>query len=231
MKYKIAPSLMGMDLLNVQKQIECLNDKAFQYHIDILDWHFAKNLCFSPEFIRQVKTITNVPLEVHIMVENMQLDIIEEVVKAGANTVTLHAREINRNVFKYIDYLKSNDCKLGIVLDPAVPLSEMQCYIEHVDLINFMAVTPGFAGQKLVPSVLDKIRESLRLKEEKGYSYLTQVDGGFHPATYKQVIETNVEIFIVGATGLFGVDKDLNVAWNKLEKALDDSMSVYTSPL
>lgn len=221
MKYRISPSLMGMDLLNVQKQIDCLNDKAFQYHIDILDWHFAKNLCFSPEFIRQLKTITDVPLEVHVMVENMQMDIIEEVTGAGADIVTLHAREANRNIFKYIDYLKSNGCRLGIALDPGVPLSEMQCYIEEVDLINFMAVTPGFAGQKLIPGVLEKIRTALRLREEKGYRYLTQIDGGFHPDTYKVVLETGVDVLIVGATGLFKADRDLNAAWEKLEKAFD----------
>ena len=106
MAQKFAPSLMGMDFMNVQEQIEGLNPYAYYYHIDIIDWHYAKNMCVSPQFIGQLRQITDLPLDVHIMVKDMGLDMIEAVIDAGADIVSLPEEELGQNVFKYISYIR-----------------------------------------------------------------------------------------------------------------------------
>ena len=217
MKYDFVPSLMAMDFLNVAKQIKELDENANMYHIDILDWHFAENLCVSPAFIQQLRPITNATFDVHLMVEGLPLSIIKACLDAGGDIISMHAEDAQRNIFKYISEIKQAGKKVGIVLNPATPLSVMQHYIEEVDLITFMGVTPGFAKQALIPSVLDKIRDALRLREEKGYKFETMIDGGCHKATMKAVAETGVENIIMGATCLFGHDSDMRVAWKKME--------------
>ena len=92
----------------------------------------------------------------------------------------------------------------------------MQCYLDQVDLLTFMGVTPGFARQKLIEPVLDKIREAHALREEKGYRFETQIDGGCNKNTMKRVSETGVDIIIMGATCLFSQDPDMETAWNKM---------------
>lgn len=216
MKPEFAPSLMGMDLMNVQKQIESLNPYAAHYHVDLIDWHYAKNMCLSPEFIKQLRKVTSVPIDVHIMVKDFGMELIEAVIDAGADYISLPAEEIGQNVFKYISYIKERGKKFGLVLAPATSLSIAEYYLEEVDLLTFMGVTPGFAQQKLVYKVLDKIRDAHALRAEKNYKFKTQIDGGCHPATMKQVSETGVDVIILGATCLFSLDNDMKQAWEKM---------------
>jgi D-allulose-6-phosphate 3-epimerase len=216
MSYKFAAALMGMDLLNVQKQIEILNNKVEFYHVDVMDWHYVKNMCSSPQFIEQISTITKRPIDVHVMVEDLDLDFIKVLIDSNANFISLHPDTIERQAFKYIEYIKSRGCKLGVVLNPATPIDSIKHYIHLIDKINFMAVNPGFAKQNLIVEVLDKIKEANRLKQEKGYHYLTEIDGACNEKTFKRIHETGVDVIIVGGTALFSQDKDLSIAWNKL---------------
>ena len=121
MEQKFAPSLMAMDLMNVQKQIEGLNPYAYYYHVDVIDWHYARNMCLSPEFIGQLRRITTTPLDVHLMVKDLGMEIIEAVADAGADIISLPQEEIGKNAFKYISYIKGRGKKFGVVLDPATP--------------------------------------------------------------------------------------------------------------
>jgi D-allulose-6-phosphate 3-epimerase len=221
MKYRLAASLMGMNILRVEEQLKVLNTRAYTNHVDIIDWHFAKNMCFSPMFVEQISKISTIPLDVHVMVKDMELDFIETIIKSGANIVSLHPEEIGKNVFKYIDYIKSNNCQFGVVLNPATPLDSVKLYIGHVDLLTFMGVTPGFPGQPLVPVVLDKIEEAIRTRNEKGYKYLTQMDGGCHENTIKMIYKTGIDIMIVGKTLLFSKDEDLITAWDMCIETID----------
>ena len=216
MKQKFAPSLMAMDLMNVQEQIEGLNPYAYYYHVDVIDWHYARNMCLSPQFIEQLRKITETPLDVHLMVQDLGMEIVEAVCDAGAGIISLPLEEMGRNVFKYISYIKGRGKKFGVVLGPEAPLSALQYYLKEVDLLTFMGVTPGFAKRSLIEPVLDKIREAHALRERIGYTFETQIDGGCHRATMKKVSETGVDIIIMGATCLFSQDHDMGVAWKKM---------------
>ena len=106
--------------------------------------------------------------------------------------------------------------QLFYVLNPATPLSYIQHYIHLVDKITIMSVDPGFAGQPFIREMLSKIAEAKRLKEENGYKYIIEVDGSCNSGTFKELAEAGTECFIVGTSGLFNLDEDLTVAWDKM---------------
>ncbi len=221
-KLMIAPSLMGMDVLEIKKQIAFLNQKAYMYHVDILDWHYAKNLCFSPDFISQIKTVAEIPIEAHLMVEGTDEGIINAVIEAGADYISLQADEVSKNIFRYIDMIKQKGRKLGIVLNPSVPLSYIESYLDQADLLTFMGVTPGFAGQKLSECVLDKIAGARELRDAKGYYYQIEIDGGCHMDSIERIGKSGIDVMIVGKTLLFGQDEDICRAWDKMERIFED---------
>ncbi len=215
MKPKFSPSLMCMDLLQIKEQIEVLNERADFYHVDIMDGHFVKNITLSPDFVKAIRPVCALPLDCHLMVTNPE-DYIEALAEAGAGYICPHAETINADAFRIIRKIKENGCKAGVVLNPATPLSYIQHYIHLLDKITIMSVDPGFAGQPFIREMLEKIKEAKRLKEENGYHYLIEVDGSCNQNTFKELAEAGVEVFIVGSSGLFNLDENLDIAWEKM---------------
>ncbi|KGA98654.1 allulose-6-phosphate 3-epimerase [Alkalihalobacillus alcalophilus ATCC 27647 = CGMCC 1.3604] len=213
--YKFSPSLMCMDLSRFKEQVEVLNDKADFYHVDIMDGHFVKNITLSPFFIQELKKITDVPIDAHLMVTN-PADFVEMTIDAGADYISLHAETINGNAFRLINQIKEKGKKFGVVLNPATPLESIRHYIQHVDKLTIMTVDPGFAGQKFVEEMIGKIKEAKELKERNGYKYLITIDGSCNKNTFKKLVEAGAEVLIVGSSGLFGLDEDVNIAWDKM---------------
>ena len=214
-KMMFSPSLMCMDLLSMKEQVEILNERADFYHVDIMDGHFVKNITLSPFFVSNLKRISKLPIDVHLMTEYPD-DYIEELAKSGADYICPHAETINKDAFRIINKIKSFGCKAGIVLNPATPIEWIKYYIHLLDKITVMTVDPGFAGQPFIPEMLDKIKELKELKEKNGYSYLIEVDGSCNERTFDILTEAGAEVLIVGSSGLFNLDSDLPKAWDKM---------------
>ncbi|SDO12272.1 D-allulose 6-phosphate 3-epimerase [Acetanaerobacterium elongatum] len=212
-----SPSLMCMDLLDIKNQVNILNSRADFYHVDIMDGHFVKNITLSPDFVKVLSTISTIPIDCHLMVTSPD-DYIESLAKAGAGYICPHAETINTDAFRIINKIRSLGCKVGVVLNPATPLSYIQHYIHLVDKITIMSVDPGFAGQPFIREMLDKIREAKRLKQENGYHYLIEIDGSCNEKTYAELYNAGVEVFILGTSGLFNLDADLEKAWDKMRE-------------
>ena len=214
-KMMFSPSLMCMDLLSMKEQVEILNERADFYHVDIMDGHFVKNITLSPFFVSNLKRISKLPIDVHLMTEYPD-DYIEELAKSGADYICPHAETINKDAFRIINKIKSFGCKAGIVLNPATPIEWIKYYIHLLDKITVMTVDPGFEGQPFIPEMLDKIKELKELKEKNGYSYLIEVDGSCNERTFDILTEAGAEVLIVGSSGLFNLDSDLPKAWDKM---------------
>lgn len=215
MNIKIAPSLMCMDLLNVKKQIEILDNYCDYYHADIMDGHFVKNICLSIDFIKQLRTITTKPIDCHLMTTNPE-NYIDELIKAKVDYISLHVETINGQAFRLIDKIKSANLGFGIVLNPETNFSCSLAYLSLVDLITIMTVDPGFAGQKFIENSVFKIKEIKEYKKNKNFSYKIAVDGSCNKKTYSTLKNAGAECFIVGSSGLFSLDDDLEVACNKM---------------
>ena len=218
------PSLMCMDLLKLQEQIHVLNSRADFFHVDIMDGHFVKNITLSPAFCKAIHPICQVPLDCHLMVTNPD-DYIEVLAQAGAGYISPHAETINSDAFRIIHKIRSYGCKVGVVLNPATPVSYIKHYIHLVDKITVMSVDPGFAGQPFIVEMLDKVRELREEKEKHGYHYLIEVDGSCNAGTFKQLYEAGVEVFIVGTSGLFGLDENQEIAWDIMMKNFEHAIS------
>lgn len=214
MKPNFSPSLMCMDFLKIEEQMNILNEEMAMYHADIMDGHFCKNITLSPDIIKVFVKKSKLPIDVHLMTTN-PTDWIETLAKAGVTYISPHAETINTNAYRIMNLIKSLGCKTGLVLNPATPLSYVESYLNKVDLLTIMTVDVGFAGQPFIEEMLDKIKEAVKLREDKGYTYKIQIDGSCNKNTYRKLKEAGAEIFVLGTSGLFNLDKDTKKACDK----------------
>ncbi|OCG35349.1 D-allulose 6-phosphate 3-epimerase [Gilliamella sp. Gris1-4] len=212
MQCRISPSLMCMDLMNIKEQLMFFNQHADFLHVDIMDGHFVKNITLSAFFIEQIKPYTCIPIDVHLMVEN-PTDFIDQMANAGADFICPHAETINTNAFRVINHIHQLNKKVGVVINPATPISQ---YIHLLDKITVMTVDPGYAGQPFIPEMLEKIRKLSELKKKNSFKFLIEVDGSCNINTYQQLLSVGAEVLIMGSSGLFKKNLSLENAWQKM---------------
>ncbi|MCS3431083.1 D-allulose 6-phosphate 3-epimerase [Klebsiella sp. BIGb0407] len=224
MRIQVSPSLMCMNLIEIKNQLDVLDTRADFLHVDIMDGHYVKNITLSPFFIEQIRPHTKVAIDVHLMVEE-PTHFIDAIAKAGADYICPHAETINRDAFRVINQIRSHGKKVGIVLNPATPVSYIHHYIHLVDKITVMTVDPGYAGQPFIPEMLLKVKELKELKDRHGYSYLIEIDGSCNVRTYEDLIGAGAEVLIVGTSGLFNIHQDLETAWDMMRSSIDDAQN------
>lgn len=224
MQYKISPSLMCMDLMNIGTQLAFFNQHADLLHVDVMDGHYVKNITLSAFFIEQIRPHTTLPIDVHLMVET-PTDFIEQMAKAGADYICPHAETINTNAFRVINQIHQLGKKVGIALNPATPIESISAYIHLLDKITVMTVDPGYAGQPFIPEMLDKIKQLAELKTQHNYKFLLEVDGSCNINTYASLFNAGAEILIMGSSGLFKKDLTLEQAWQKMTTDIQQAIS------
>lgn len=215
MAAKFSPSLMCMDLTQFREQITAMNDRADFYHVDIMDGSYVKNITLSPFFIENLKKITDVPIDVHLMVNHPE-DIIPMCIEAGADIISFHPETANNKIFRLLNQIKHAGRRCGVVLNPATPAEAIKEYAHLLDKVTVMSVDPGYAGQKFIPESLNKIRQLIAMREEHGYHYLTEIDGSCNEKTFNVISQSGVDVFIVGTSGLFSLAENVSEAWDKM---------------
>lgn len=212
-KPTFSPSLMCADLMDVGTEVGILDQKADAYHVDLMDGHFCPNITLSPDFVREIARVSDLPLDVHMMVTD-PMQWVEPLVEAGATWISPHAETINVNAFRMMNLVDSLGAKTGVVLNPATPLSWTESYLERVDLLTLMTVDVGFAGQPFIEQVLPKIEEAAAFREREGLEYIIQIDGSCNEKTFKRLWDAGADRFIVGSSGLWSKDADLDKAYD-----------------
>ena len=197
-----APTLMCMDIGDTKNQLAAFDRYCQLLHVDIMDGHFARNLTLGPDFVAQVKKLSSLPVDAHLMVEHPE-EYIDVLAKAGADYITLHAEAIRNNSFRSIRRVQGAGCKVGIAICPATPIADIEAYAGEIDLLTVMTVEVGYAGQQFIPQMLSKIRAAARLREENGYRFVIQVDGAVGPKTYGPLYDSGARAFVMGTSGLF----------------------------
>lgn len=215
MAAKFSPSLMCMDLTRFREQITAMNGRADFYHVDIMDGSYVKNITLSPFFIENLKKITDVPIDVHLMVNHPE-DIIPMCIDAGADIISFHPETANNKIFRLLNQIKDAGRRCGVVLNPATPANAIKEYAHLLDKVTVMSVDPGYAGQKFIPESLTKIKELIAMRENKGYHYLTEIDGSCNEKTFNVISRSGVDVFIVGTSGLFSLADNVSDAWDKM---------------
>ncbi|MEM5418668.1 D-allulose 6-phosphate 3-epimerase [Staphylococcus gallinarum] len=215
MNAKFSPSLMTMDLDKFKEQITFLNEHVDSYHIDIMDGHYVPNITLSPWFIEQVKKISTVPISTHLMVTNPS-QWIEQLIKIKSEYICIHAEVMNGIAFRLINQVHDANLKFGVVLNPETSINVIKPYIDLVDKITIMTVDPGFAGEKFIDSTLDKIRDLRNLRNTNNFDYLIEMDGSSNKNTFEKIQKVSPDIYILGRSGLFGLDENIENAWYKM---------------
>lgn len=212
---EFSPSLMTMDLDKFNEQIKFLNDHVDSYHIDIMDGHYVPNITLSPWFIEQVKKISDVPISVHLMVTNPSFWV-DELLKIETDYICVHAEVINGIAYRIINKIHEHNKKVGVVLNPETPIDVIKPYIQYLDKVTIMTVDPGFAGEKFIDETLEKIVELRKIRDKNQYKYLIEMDGSSNKKTFKKIQRANPDIYILGRSGLFGLDENISKAWETM---------------
>ena len=202
MDFIYSPSMQSANILNLQKDVELLNDYVQMYHFDLMDANFAKNLACTPSMIKAVKGITDLPVEAHMMIKYPD-NILDSVIDAGTDLISLHIETIGNQSFRIINKIKAAGRKVGIVLCPQTPLESIKYVADEIDMLTIMTVDIGFGGQKFIPQMLPKIREAVKFRNDNALKYMIQVDGGVCPELFKTIYDAGARCFVMGASALF----------------------------
>ncbi len=207
MKKKIAPSILSADFSRLGEEIVEVEKAGADYiHIDVMDGHFVPNITIGPMIVKAVKKCTDLPLDVHLMVENPDL-YIREFVSAGGNIITVHSEATAAtHLHRIVQLIKEVGAKAGVALNPATPLSVLDYVLDDLDMVTIMSVNPGFGGQSLINSALNKIPFLKRMIDKRGLHHIEiEVDGGIKVDNIASVAKAGADVFVAGSA-VFGSD-------------------------
>ncbi|WP_400194399.1 ribulose-phosphate 3-epimerase [Lysinibacillus telephonicus] len=195
---KIAPSILAANFAKLGQEVKEVEEAGAELiHIDVMDGHFVPNITMGPIVVEALRPITQLPLDVHLMIENPDA-YIEQFAKAGADYITVHV-EACRHLHRTIQLIRSFGVKPGVVLNPHTPIESIQHILEDVDLVLFMTVNPGFGGQKFISSVVPKIEALSKIINERQLSVEIEVDGGITAETIVPCANAGATIFVAGS--------------------------------
>ena len=198
----IAPSILSADFSKLGDEIKAVEAAGVDWiHADVMDGHFVPNITIGPLIVEAVKRVTDLPIDVHLMIENPD-NYISAFAEAGASYISVQVEtciHLNRTVQR----IKDCGARAGVVLNPATPLANLEWVLEDVDYVLIMSVNPGFGGQAFIPSSLDKIKALRQQIQARGLSVLIEVDGGVNENTIAAIASAGTDVFVAGSA-IFG---------------------------
>lgn len=204
----LAPSLLSSDFSNLGNAVQMIEkNNGSIVHIDVMDGSFVPEITYGQPVIRSIRPLTKLPFDVHLMVNNPENQL-ESFAKAGADYLTFHIEATNHS-HRLVQMIHEMGKKAGVALCPGTPVSALLEIAKTADIILVMTVNPGWGGQKIIPSCVDKIVELKKLREEKGYNYLISVDGGVNNSTLDSVKNAGADIIVSGSAFFNG-----SLNWN-----------------
>jgi len=202
MTVRIAPSVLSADLGRLPDQIErAVAGGAEWLHVDVMDGHFVPNLTFGAPLVRALRRLTNLPLDVHLMVERPER-YLGEFADAGASVFTLHP-EATIHVQRHLATARQLGMLAGLALNPSTPVNLVEEVLDDVDLVLIMSVNPGYGGQSYIPQSTDKIRRTRALLDRRNSPAALEVDGGITNDTIAEAWGAGADTFVAG-TAVFG---------------------------
>ena len=194
----LAPSLLSADFSNLGSEIKKIEDnKGGAVHIDVMDGSFVPEITYGEPVIRSIRKLTKLPFDVHLMIDKPELHI-DSFAQAGADWITFHFEATN-HAHRIIQMIHEKGKKAGVAICPGTPVSLLSEILPSADIILVMTVNPGWGGQKLIPSCVEKVAQLKKYREEHGLNYMISVDGGVNNDTLHLVIDAGTDIVVSGS--------------------------------
>ena len=198
-KIQISPSILSADFSQLGNEIKRLEQSgADMIHVDVMDNHFVPNLTIGPPVIKSLRKHTNLPFDVHLMIDPVH-KYIKDFADAGSDIITIHP-EATESLLESINHIKSLNKKVGVSLNPNTEIEVIENVLDKINLVLIMSVYPGFGGQKFMPEVLEKISELKKIQDNKKLNFDIEVDGGINFENNKKVIDAGANILVSGTT-------------------------------
>lgn len=194
----IAPSILAADFCRLGDEVRSVQEAGADWiHVDVMDGHFVPNITIGPDIVAAVRQVTALPLDVHLMIENPDA-YIDAFADAGADYISVQV-ETCRHLNRTIQHARERELGVGVVLNPATPISATEWVLDLVDFVLIMSVNPGFGGQDFIPSSLDKINALKQMITTRDLNTLIQVDGGVKADNIQAIAQAGADIFVAGS--------------------------------
>ena len=210
--------MMCSNLVDLQATIDVFEKEKVEYlHIDVMDGHFVPNISFGAGVVASMRPHSKLVFDCHLMVTNPEQHI-EEFARAGADIISIHV-EATPHIHGALQKIRLAGVKPSVVINPGTPVESIQHILNLVDQVLVMTVNPGFGGQAFLPETMDKIRQLVQLREEKGLDFDIEVDGGIDDKTIHAAKEAGANVFVAGSYVFNG---DVNERVQTLRAAIQD---------
>ena len=195
---RISPSILSANFVRLEEEIRAVEKAgAHMLHIDVMDGHFVPNITIGYSVVESIRKITKLPLDVHLMIEDPD-KFVKEFADAGADFLTVHC-EASLHLHRSVQFIKQNNMKAGVSINPSTPVCQIENIVEDVDLVLLMSVNPGFGGQDFIPFTIDKIKAVRKMITEAGAAPFIEVDGGIKIENAKKVADAGADVLVMGS--------------------------------
>jgi len=217
-KIKLAPSILSADFSRLGEQVvEATQAGADYIHVDVMDGHFVPNITAGPVMVAAIRPHTNIPLDVHLMIEAPE-KYIQQFAQAGANIITVHV-EVCPHLHRVVESIKELGVKAGVALNPSTPLTTVYEVLSALDLVLLMSVNPGFGGQQFIESTVGKIARLRHRLDELRLAAELEVDGGINAEIAPRVAEAGARVLVAGAA-VFNKKENVSQALGRIRESL-----------
>jgi ribulose-phosphate 3-epimerase len=219
---KIAPSILTADFGHLAEAIRAADQGGADYiHLDVMDGRFVPNITFGPKVVEAVRAVTELPLDVHLMVEEPER-YLAEFAQAGANVLTIHA-EACLHLHRTVQRITELGCRAGVAINPATPVEMLREIIPFVDMVLVMSVNPGFGSQRFIETSTSKLRRMRKILDELNPLCDVEVDGGIDVHNIDDVVRSGANVIVVG-TAVFNTRNTPGANISALRKAASSAM-------
>ncbi len=192
----VFPSILSTNFFNLKHKLDQFQDVGIDYiHLDVMDGHFVDNISFGPSMLKAIKDNYNFKVDTHLMVSNPEKSIKTFIERT--DWISFHI-EVNADFNKCIEIVKTNNKKVGMVLNPSTPLDKLIPYLEKLDYVLLMSVFAGYGGQRFISETKNKVKELKKIINKKNYNCLIQVDGGINDKNIGSLVEAGADSFVIG---------------------------------
>lgn len=217
-KVKLAPSILSADFSRLGEQVAEATEAGADYiHVDVMDGHFVPNLTIGAPVVAAIRHWTNLPLDVHLMIETPESQV-EQFVKAGADIISVHV-EACPHIHRVVQMIKGLGVRVGVALNPGTPIDVLEEILSSLDLVLVMTVNPGFGGQTFIEAMLDKIACLRAELDKKGLAAELEVDGGISAEVAPRVVTAGARVLVAGAA-VFNSQQTVKEALAKIRASL-----------